>query len=164
MAQAERTASNIASRPQQAAPKRFQRPSDRGLTAAGGEVDPRLLPAGYVAEWKRHTIIGARDVRNMATVAQYGWVPVPNKMQPHLAMPGADPDAQVTRGGGCDALYMRPAHLNDEAHAEHQRETEEVLHNQIRALKEESKGQLGAGGAGHTFVKRDKVAIPADTQ
>jgi hypothetical protein len=162
MAQAERTASRLAERAtERPTVRKFERPTDRGLTAAGGEVDPKQVPHGYCMEWKRHTILGARDNRNVALVRQYGWEPVPNKMQPHIMGPGADPEAQITRGS--DALYMRPAYLNDEAHAEHTAETDDVLRNQLHALKSESKGQLGAGGAGHTFVKKNTVAVPADT-
>jgi hypothetical protein len=162
MVQADRTASRLAGRaPEQSGERKFVRPTDRGMTAEGRKIDPRLVPKGYVMEWKRHSIYGAQDTRNKALVAQYGWEPVPNRMQPHIMGMGADPEAQVTRGS--DALYMRPSYLNDEAHNEHAQETDDVMRNQLNALKSESKGQLGAGGAGHTFVKKQTVAVPADT-
>jgi len=164
MVNPDRVASRLAGRPTERSEdrptERFQRPV-RGMTAAEAEVDQSRVPRGYVMEFKRHTVVGAQDRRNQALVRQYGWTPVTNEMQPHFAGPGADPKAQVTRGS--DALYMRPAYLNDEALAEHNQETADVLNNQIHALKAESKGQLGAGGAGHTFVKKQTVAVPADT-
>jgi hypothetical protein len=137
--------------------RKFQRPQ-RGMTAAEAEVDQSRVPRGYIMEFKRHTIYGAQDRRNQALVRQYGWEPVTNEMQPHFAGPGADPKAQVTRGS--DALYMRPAYLNDEAHEEHSKDTDDVLRNQLMALKQESKGNVGEK---NTYVKRQTVAVPADS-
>ena len=161
MVNPERIASRMADRPTERQTERKLIRPDRNMTAGESIIDQSRVPKGFVMEFKRHTILAAQDKRNQALVKQYWWEPVPNKMQPHFAGPGADPEAQVTRGS--DALYMRPAYLNDEANEEHVRETDGVLRNQLQSLKAESEGQLGAGGKGRTFVKRQTVAVPADT-
>lgn len=160
---AERTAARLADRStDRPTERKFQRPTNRGFTADGGEVDQSRVPQGYVMEWKRHSVLGASDKRNQALVRQYGWIPVPHKLQSHIMGPSCtNEDEPITRGS--DGLYMRPAYLNDEAMEESQRDTDDVLRNQLNSLKNESRAKLGRNDAELTHVRKKTVAVPADT-
>lgn len=155
-----RTESRAADRPPARSPeKRLTRPNRRNMTDDGRfSIDKSRVPPGMVMEFKRHSIMGMKDVRNMATVHEYHWEPVTHEMQPHFALNAglAKPNEQVMVDGL--GLYMRPKYLNEEAQAETQADTNYQLKQQLNSLRMASKDQVGAM---NTFIKKTgAVAVP----
>lgn len=138
--------------------RRLQRPGTGRLTDDSRfALDRDRIPPGYVMEWKRHTLVGQIDRRNMAVVQQYHWKPVPHKAQPHIYGITAKDEAEhiVVDGLG---LYMRPSYLNDDAQAETRNETDYQLNQQLQALRLSSKDQVGER---YTKIKREVVGVQA---
>jgi hypothetical protein len=134
--------------------KRLTRPNNRSMTDDGRfSIDLARVPPGFVMEFKRHEIMGMRDVRNQVTVRTYHWEPVTHKMQPqfygHLC---EDPEKQVVVDGL--GLYMRPKYLNDDAMRETEQDTHRQLHSQLNSLRMSSKGQVGQM---NTYIKKTGV-------
>ena len=156
-----RTASRVAERSSdREGERRLQRPTNVNMTADGAfSLDKSRIPQGWVMEWKRHTVLGAEDKRNQVLVRQFHWQPVPHKLQPHIYGHMCDEEDRHIVVGGL-GLYMRPAYLNDDAEREQMATTNDVLASQLRQLRTDSKAQVGAA---NTYVKRQTVSVPADT-
>lgn len=138
--------------------RRLQRPGTGRLTDDSRfAIDLHKVPPGYKMEWKRHTLVGMVDRRNMSVVAQYHWKPVPHKMQPHIYGITAKDEGEhiIVDGLG---LYMRPSYLNDDADAETRNETDYQLNQQMQALRLSSKEQVGER---YTKIKRETVGVQA---
>ena len=138
--------------------RRLQRPGTGRLTDDSRfALDRDRIPAGQVMEWKRHTLMGQVDRRNMAVVAQYHWKPVPHKMQPHIfGITAKDENEHIVVDG--EGLYMRPAYLNADAAEETRNETDYQLNQQLQALRLSSKEQVGDR---YTKIKREVVRVQA---
>lgn len=149
----ERTAERATDRHQE---RRLERPDNRNLTDDGRfSIDLNAVPQGYVMEFKRHKIMGMEDKRNQVLVRQFHWEPVPHSMQPHILghLCKNDDEHVVVDDMG---LYIRPKYLNRDADAEHKRDTDHVLSQQLQSLRMESKDQVGAG---NTYIKKQTVAV-----
>lgn len=158
-----RTAERIAARTTDREPeKRLERPNAAHLSGDDilPKVDPMRVPKGYVMEWKRQSVLGAQDRRNMVQVARFHWQPVPHKMQPHMLGQFGKDDEPIQIGG--QILMMRPAYLSDEARQEHSAETQDVLRSQLQQIQD-SKKELGPGFSQHAYMKTQRVQVPADT-
>lgn len=133
--------------------RRLERPNRRSMTDDGRfSIDMSRVPEGYVMEFKRHEIMGLRDVRNQVTVREYHWQPVTHEMQPHFGYAAGlvkDPNQQVIVDGL--ALYMRPEYLNEDAMDETADATRRQLSNQLQSLRLSSKDQVGAM---NTYIKK----------
>lgn len=73
-------------------------------------IDPRIVPEGWSYEWKRHTILGAKDPSYEVALARGGWVPVPADRHPEM-MPGDWRGMAIERKGMI--LMERPATITD---------------------------------------------------
>lgn len=138
--------------------RRLQRPGTGRLTDDSRfALDRDGIPSGMVMEWKRHSLVGQMDRRNMAVVQQYHWKPVPHKMQKHIYGSTAKDENEhiVVDGLG---LYMRPAYLNADAQEETRNETDYQLNQQMQSLRLSSKEQVGDR---YTKIKREVVGVQA---
>jgi hypothetical protein len=137
--------------------RRLQRPASQSLTDDGRfSLDKSLIPAGYVMEFKRHTVMGMEDKRNQVLLRKYFWEPVTHKMQPHILGHLCTDDEQHIIVDGL-ALYMRAKYLNDDANAETKSETDYQLNQQMQSLRMSSKQQVGAA---NTYIRKTTVAAP----
>ncbi len=158
-----RTAERIASRASERTVERdeerqLERPQASHMSSESllPPINPGRVPAGYVMEWKRRSVLGAHDKRNMVQVARYHWTPVPHEMQPHmLGQFGHDGD-EIEIGG--QVLMMRPAYLNDDANQENRAETQNVLASQLQQIRDSQE----AVGAKHAYMKSQRVQVPGD--
>jgi hypothetical protein len=136
--------------------RRLERPTRGNLSDDSRfAVDLSRVPRGFVMEWKRHELMGARDRRNQTVVRQYHWEPVPHKLQPHVyghTCTNADEHIIVDGLG----LYMRPAYLNEDAERETAENTAYNLNQQLASLRLSSKAQVGEQ---RTKIKREIVAV-----
>lgn len=138
--------------------RRLERPSRGRLTADGPlSIDLNQVQRGMVMEWKRHSIYGQPDDHNQVIVQQNHWKPVPHKLQPHVYGHLCKDDERhiIVKGLG---LYMRPEYLNEDARAEHEAETSDVLGNQLQSLRLSSKEQVGDR---YTRIKKSTIAVQA---
>ncbi|HEY1806019.1 MAG TPA: hypothetical protein VGG45_16215 [Terracidiphilus sp.] len=137
--------------------RKLDRPHAGVLTNDGRfSIDKSRVPPGFVMEWKRHTLMGLRDVRNQVVTQQYHWKPVPHEMQPHfLGHLGDDPAQHIVVDG--QGLYMRPAYLNEDAAVEQQENTLYQTNQQLQSLRLQSKDQVGGA---RTYIKRSVEAVP----
>lgn len=134
--------------------RRLTRPNRRSMTDDGRfSIDKSRVPQGHVMEFKRHEIMGLKDVRNQVTIREYHWQPVTHEMQPHFyGHMCDDPNKQVVVDGL--GLYMRPEYLNEDAMLETQAATRSQLSNQLQSLRLSSKDQVGSM---NTYIKKTGV-------
>lgn len=138
--------------------RRLQRPGAGRLTDDSRfALDRDRIPKGMAMEWKRHTLVGQVDRRNMAVVQQYHWAPVPHKLQPHIfGITARDENEHIVVDGL--GLYMRPSYLNEDAREETRNETDYQLNQQLQSLRLSSKEQVGER---YTKIKREVVGVQA---
>lgn len=144
--------------------RKLIRPSRAPLSDDGRfAIDFSRVPQGFTMEWKRETLFGLRDRRNLTTILANHWEPVPHKMQPHVYGKTATGDDEHVKVDGL-GLYMRPTYLCDDAHLEDNETAAYQTNQQLQSLRLQSREQLGPGGAGHTKITREvvKVAQPVD--
>lgn len=134
--------------------RRLTRPNRRSMTDDGRfSLDKSRVPDGFVMEFKRHEIMGLKDIRNQVKVREYHWTPVTHEMQPHFyGHLCQDPNKQIVVDGL--ALYMRPEYLNEDATRETQDATHRQLSNQLQSLRLSSKDQVGGM---NTYIKKTGV-------
>jgi len=78
-------------------------------------VDKDMIPAGWVYQWKRHTILGQEDPAYQAELAQVGFTPVPAERHPGRFLPAGSTGAIIIGG---QILMERPIELEREARQE----------------------------------------------
>lgn len=138
--------------------RKLERPSRSAITSDGRlSLDLNRVPPGMVMEWKRHSCMGQEDAYNQVIVRQNHWTPVPHHLQPHIyGHLCKDGEKHIIVGGL--GLYMRPLYLNEDAVAEQQEATADVLGNQLQALRLSSREQVGDR---FTRIKKSSVAVQA---
>lgn len=73
-------------------------------------IDRSKLPAGWDAEWKTKTVLGAEDPAQMVSYARMGWEPAPLDMFPEM-MPQGWKGNTIERKGMI--LMIRPRKITD---------------------------------------------------
>jgi hypothetical protein len=107
-------------------------------------IDPKIVPAGWSYEWKRHTIWNQEDPTYLVELQQHGWDPVPAKRHPELVPRGWQFNT-IDRGG--QRLYERPAIFTEEAKVR----DKERANGQVR----DKERQMSSAPAG-TFERDNK--------
>jgi len=97
-------------------------------------VDPKMIEAGWVYEWKRHTIFNMPDPSYEADLHANGWRPVPSTRHPGFKTPMGF-DGPIILDGLI--LMERPKSLNDEER--------EAARKAARQAVSNSKRQHGLG-------------------
>lgn len=132
----------------------------RGATNATWDfVPPELIPAGYVAEWKRTHVYGAEEQPDYHIMLQeQGWEYASAEQFKPMLPPGWEKNTINRRG---QVLMIRPKELSDEARAEEKQAADEQLRGKLQ--------QLGMAGQGefsrkNPVVKRtyERVEVPEE--
>jgi hypothetical protein len=79
-------------------------------------VDPKLIPDGYVVEWKRHEILGKPDKDNVIAMSHGQWKPYPASFYAELG--GVVPyktDSDIIDDGNGNVLMIRPLRFQEQA-------------------------------------------------
>jgi hypothetical protein len=123
-------------------------------------IDFSRCPRGMTMEWKRKSLMGMVDRRNMVTCERNHWKPVPHKLQPQFLGSFAKSEDEPVEMDGM-ILMMRPAYLSEEAEEERKSDTDNQLHQQLSSLRMASAKDVGNK---FTKVKRtvERVSVPQD--
>ena len=92
--------------------RRKKKDSDNELN-----IDQSEIPDGFVVEWKRVSIHGKEDRKNLIGLEKDGWEPANPKDFPSLVGKNHK-GSTVTNGHGDLCLMIRPKELTEEARAE----------------------------------------------
>lgn len=117
-------------------------------------IDPRVIPPGYVYEWKRTSVYGQPDETNINNMKENHWAPVPSSRHPGILM----------QQQGL-MLMERPEYLSEEAIDEGYQIAVARLDTAISQLSEVPAGHFGRGNSpgakAATIVNNEYgIAIP----
>lgn len=122
-------------------------------------VPEHLVPAGYVVEWKRVSVLGQEDPYYLMKLeADGGWMPATVDMGGlKELLPKGSSSKLIERGGL--RLYIRPKHLSDEARQEDLEIAREQVSEKLR--------QIGVTPEGHAprrvdILRRSYEQLPVE--
>lgn len=125
-------------------------------------IDRSRLPAGWDAEWKTKTVLGAEDPAQMVSYARMGWEPAPLDMFPEM-MPQGWKGNTIERKGMI--LMIRPRKITDMVRQADSRKAREQIRAKEAQLSSAPDGQFGRD---HAQVKPkishgyEPLPIPGD--
>jgi len=115
-------------------------------------IDPRIIPDGWVYEWKRHSVYNQPDPAYEAELQNNGWRFVSPSRHPGVFL-AANTDAQIIVRDGL-ALMCRPKILNDEERAEAKKKAD------MAVMDSKRQHGLGIGDGERTqLIKRRDVSF-----
>lgn len=120
-------------------------------------INPAIIPAGWVYQWKRYAILGQEDPAYMAELTQVGFSPVPAERHAGMFLPEGYKGAIIIGG---QILMERPIELEQEA----KEEDRWAADSQLRGSREQfglapkARGFEGAGQTNHSYVRQNTFA------